>query len=167
VPGGLRPVLVAPQLSLIPLAFSYRTIGWILTPRAEHDLVALRAAADRVAAADTRVAEIEIREVREHRLALIVSFERSDEGSERARSRIDCDGAGDVLSAPPPAPTSPPYRTDRTDRTDRTSWAGGGGDRYDGVIPGLQRVRLGELPERAASDERLDQAGPDRAAPDG
>ncbi|MDH3193664.1 MAG: hypothetical protein OEM40_05010 [Acidimicrobiia bacterium] len=151
VPGGLRPILVAPQLSLLPRAFSYRRVGWILTPRAEHDLPTLRLATERVAAADDRIGNIEIREVRGGRLALIVDFERPGTGrSGRLAVRIgdladpgdDGGGGLDVLSAPPPPPYSPPYRPRESDRsTDRPGVGVGTGI---GVATGIgETVQIG------------------------
>ncbi len=77
VPGGLRPVLAAPRLSVMPRAFDHRTIGWGILPTADHDLGELVVAVERLGSSDDRIGSIRVRRVRTGQLALIVRFRRS------------------------------------------------------------------------------------------
>ncbi len=73
-PGGLRPVLSAPQLSLIPTGFGPKTVGWVLTAREQHEPKELAAAMHRIAQADSKLAWVRIQPTRQPGMALIVSF---------------------------------------------------------------------------------------------
>ena len=74
VPGGLRPTFAAPRLSIMPLAFDHRTIGWRLLPLADHDIAETAAAVGRVGGSDDRVSVISLRSLPGGGLALIVRF---------------------------------------------------------------------------------------------
>ena len=74
VPGGLRPMLAAPRLSIMPRALDHQTIGWRMLPLADHDLVELAAAVGRVGGADDRIGSIDLRVIPGGQLALIVGF---------------------------------------------------------------------------------------------
>ncbi len=73
-PGGLRPVLSAPQLSLLPTGFAPKTVGWVLTAREQHEPSELVAAMNRIAQADSRLAWLRVQPTRQGGLALIASF---------------------------------------------------------------------------------------------
>lgn len=161
IPGGLRPVLFAPQLSLLPGAFSYQTVGWTLRPRPQHHVDELAAAVERIAIADDRVARVQLRQVRGQDLALIVHFERPGSGmTGRLTSRLHeigdlaeggGDGGGNILDDPPPPPTAPPRPDDPSIPT--PSWLlgdiePGGTAIYPADIPGLQRFRRTDIPSR-------------------
>lgn len=72
-PGGLRSVLSTPRLSVVPRAFGYKTVGWVLSPREQHQPNELAAAMERIARSDSRLAGLRVQPTRRG-LALIATF---------------------------------------------------------------------------------------------
>lgn len=73
-PGGLRPVLSAPGLGVMPRAFGYETVGWTLLPRPQHRTAELELAMAGIADADRGLVSLRVHRKRDGSLALIARF---------------------------------------------------------------------------------------------
>ena len=140
VPGGLRPVLAAPRLSVMPHAFDHQTIGWHLLPRADHDLMQVALAVGRVGGSDESVGAISLRSLPGGDLALIVRFRRfavrrSTQASRALGSLVIDEGGGSAID---------PWDDQDLLHSLALSDVGGGSNGRDHV------VRLGDLPGSGA-----------------
>ncbi len=114
-PDGLRPVLVAPRLSLLPRKLSHHDVRWAVRPWSAQSFGDIAAQSGRVANADDRVVSVDLVRRKKHqrrRWDLVVSFAEPavdpDDGSAVAgNGRRPAINGGDSNGGPTPSGRRP------------------------------------------------------------
>lgn len=125
-PDGLRPVLVAPRLSILPRRLTRQDIRWAVRPWSAQSFGDIAAQAGRLGGADDRVVRADLvrrKHSQRRRWDLVVAFSErtADPGDGRA---ISGDGYTPAASGDSPGVASPPHRGRRTTRTNGSSTNG-------------------------------------------
>jgi hypothetical protein len=122
-PDGLRPVWVAPRLSLLPRRLNHQDIRWAVRPWSAQSFGEIAAQAGRLAGADDRVARADLvrrKHSQRRRWDLVVAFSERVADPDDGWS-IPGGGYTPAASGDSPGVASPPHRGRRPQQTNGSS----------------------------------------------